>query len=841
MKTLAMLMPIAAMQTKARAFASSITGRWDVPQHSADTPVPEDLRDASGWMNLTADGQRISSLVLTDDLMDQEESHPVVPLLLATLPILAAVGMIHGWLMLTALILAILVGFLVMLAGVKPARVAGLWCLGFLLPSIGAAMASSMAANGSSIDWLKALAANPIVVVNTLKFLAPTVAMVIGLVVGLAYVFSGFKAHVAAATAKTMGLLALLFGVSSLLPGPLRAFAYFALGCTAPLIYIRLINRDRSLLLAAQGTRFGGEGSGRLSYAHINARAGQVKNALKDQTPLIRLGTATGTFSGLYDPFSPDQGLPVVVSGADLATHLLALGTTQTGKTVMLRNVLCQWIAKACGGAVILDGKGSLASEFRELPGYLLIEPQIVDGAGSVVQAGVSLGLIEGLEPGRVSEAIYNVVFSAEKSGSGNAKFFMDSALILGRHAEQLLHQLARTTAKQGEPVEKRWSWTLADLDLLSDRLVSMMPEAKWRSVTATRLSAGDDAGDPSGIGNDFRFWIDYLRAHSPEVGRGGLLDAAIHYAEITMQGMDEDTRANIHATFKSWTSPMLSNASLLPWCKSEKGVDISAPLKGGVMGINLPQVKFGIAGAMVQGLIRQRLFSAIRMRADRPNWREDGSTSVMFMVDEAQEIVGTSDRELLAIARSLGAVMVYASQSADAFVAKMGRDQAAEFFPNFRSMVVLRSSPASYALIRDVLGHVQRPTWKNIGGAINWNATAKQVLGSPLFDAKHPLRPHLKKLLRQGAGRPTLFSKGDTLDSRADDLKLADSFLHSQTISGGTFEFKPLLDEAEFSSRTAEQGVAVVQIMRGGVMRRDIVKLDNLTAVPNSLLATVT
>ncbi|MEW9503649.1 type IV secretory system conjugative DNA transfer family protein, partial [Jeotgalibacillus marinus] len=73
-------------------------------------------------------------------------------------------------------------------------------------------------------------------------------------------------------------------------------------------------------------------------------------------------------------------------------------------------------------------------------------------------------------------------------------------------------------------------------------------------------------------------------------------------------------------------------------------------------------------------------------------DWQKTGERPLLFLIDEAQEMIGVEDRRFLAVARGHGGACVYATQNIEAYTSRMGMEAAISFMDNFRSKVVMIS-----------------------------------------------------------------------------------------------------------------------------------------------------
>lgn len=537
-----------------------------------------------------------------------------------------------------------------------------------------------------------------------------------------------------------------------------------------PWLYARATGKERAHKLAINGTTNAHEDGGELSSSHQEARYIQAHAAIADTMPFIRLGTARGTFHTLMDGYAPDPGLPFGLTCKDLSTHLVVFGATGTGKTSgVLRPLAQTYLASGFGGALILDGKGQLAAEFSNYPGYLLVEPGLCD-----------LGLLEGLEAEEVVQAISSVQCGSEQ---GENQFFISNGRQMMLAASVILRECNKISGEQ-------FPWTFHMLSVVLDKMCNL-----------------DDA----------KIYTDFLRKQGLN---HGLLSDAIHYYSVKVPQMDERTRANILSTCASWLAPLMSHPKTLPWTRVEKGVDVTQCLRGGIVGVNVPASEFGDAGLIITSLVKARIFTAVRRR--KADWQQNGVDKPMLMlVDEAQAVIGKLELDIFPVARSLGLMGVYATQSIDEFYGRFGEHQALALLNNFRSFVMFSSSSSTteWAMQRIGSTNTRIKTYK--AAQADPGFAAKLAAGSPVFDAGHPDRKLMRRFARdQVGGLWSVAKKGLSSISGFQEIDL-------DYTTGFNEVQQPLLTPERADAYLAAPRHAVMQVMRAGVRRRDIVKTE--------------
>ncbi len=168
------------------------------------------------------------------------------------------------------------------------------------------------------------------------------------------------------------------------------------------------------------------DAAGREYFRSIEqSKLAQIDNASKDKTPFFKLGGTKALLTERRDPFAPtEKGQIFGLTLKDLTTHALILGATGTGKTSgVIRPLINQILEKTDAGIVILDGKGTLPSEFN-FDDYFVITPH-----------GDSFNPIHGMKPDAVAETIKNLFATDDKD-----KFWSDAASICIRNAAMLLY-----------------------------------------------------------------------------------------------------------------------------------------------------------------------------------------------------------------------------------------------------------------------------------------------------------------------------------------------------------------------------------------------------------------
>ncbi|MGY6517218.1 MAG: TraM recognition domain-containing protein [Lysobacteraceae bacterium] len=810
--------------TEAISEAREVTARLDVPsvvetRDGRTVAVPMDLWDKKPRFFGLASGYTIAGKLLPEDRGDGSDSS-ATPLLIIAFPVLTAIiSLFFAVDPLLGAALAVLMGlpaYTLLFIALRQCEDSGealkAFGLGVVLPFSG--MLTLGMFPGLSIQ---ALLSNPAIlgVPFTLALIAFAVALLFGGRLG------GQRAVL------WTGLVLAAVVASLILPGVLSIIPFYVLGCFQAYMFAYNNRMTRAIELQRQFLANEAE----LFTKHITdsareARHKQAVNAAMDDSPFIEYGKALGVLSLKRDGYAPDEGMPLGQTINDLSTHFIAWGPTGAGKTSGTLRPIVKAISEAGGsyrvGMLLMDGKGSLPAEMRALVD-VMIEP------------GQQFNLIEGLSATSLVAAILEISVDA-KQREGNSAFWVTSAEQMFRHFavfyEAYIQNLERLMILEGGD----YQWNLASMWTVFQmlRMVTTVDRGLENSDAATELVAelatGVNPNFPDLKPEDIRH---------PDVGKGGLLDAAIEYIQTFPKTMGDDkTLSNVWSTLQSWIDPLMAHEDLIPWSRCVTGLDPTDCCRGKRVGVNVPAHEYGTAGRLVQSLVKQRVTNKIKRRGGDKDWDKRGDqTQVIIMIDECQELITQTETTMLPIARSLGAYYVMATQNIDGLFAKIGRDATNQFCDNFRSWNAAGEvSEATLHWISQRLGIGSVYSTGHTARAIDYDTTLKALAGSPLHDPTHELARELRHLKRAGAG---LLSHGagankDSGKWSGQKLRTNDTTnaLYEQVLSTGGFVEGPWLTPLECYRFLAEPNIAIAQVMRGGVKRRDVIVLNPIFEV---------
>ncbi|MGK8200551.1 hypothetical protein [Burkholderia cepacia] len=496
-----------------------------------------------------------------------------------------------------------------------------------------------------------------------------------------------------------------------------------------------------------------------------------------------------------------------------------------------------------CGGALLLDGKGPLPDEIIRALREQGLDQVLTIIQISPEPGGNPIALLEGMTPEEATSAILTV----NNDASDEKDFWTVSPGNWLRHTLRLLwacyefeqFELEAKARTHKFANYQAWSDHL-DTQARAHQDENGQPFKSWMAYVAWRKRAGLAVPQPYSDAVRHYFWhfaalndfgmsymedsmfvtgtppvpdpktgqlpipsgapvvsggagiVGWLQNH-PDVkannNRGMLIQQALKFASSDLPRLRADLRSDIRATLLSWFSPIMSNEKLVNWAYLEKGCDVLACLRGAVVGISLPETLYQEAGKVITMLAKKRVFNAVKARGSVSDWQTafPDQRPLLCMIDEAQLLIGkgshSDEGQLLSIARSLGLRCVFASQTIDAFDARLGQDSSRAFLNNFISWCCMRSSKASHAWANDRMMRQRVHGYSHYLSGYLKDITSNDFQRAHLgaFDSvgKPELNPNQRlamlKRLRYDLSRPT-----DVLLTKADRAALNNPNDHS-------------------------------------------------------------
>lgn len=367
--------------------------------------APEDLRNTQSRMIITKQGRRAEGFVLGDDLALGGDS-TATSLLYLAFPLIGALGYflstfmgLFGWVVLLASIPNFIA--LKQAEGMKEAF-KGLALM--VVPCL-------MGAIGSSIPGMSGTGIRGAATMAAYALSIPIILLFVAFIAAASHPHRGVLGGTAERFIQLLKWLSVILAltvVAQLLPQGLGVGLAYVVACgyamqftegnyiqTAARLYLQ--NNDNNL--ATQGA---------LANAHIKAREQQAAEALRDQTPLMAVGRATGHLNDKGYGFAPDIGTMMMLSWRDMTQGTIIFGAIGSGKSYSVMRPFARRFRKSAlalgtqlgvnrsmGGALILDAKdGAIITDLGDSMFDIVVRP------------GMTVAPYEGLEPDQIVKAL---------------------------------------------------------------------------------------------------------------------------------------------------------------------------------------------------------------------------------------------------------------------------------------------------------------------------------------------------------------------------------------------------------------------------------------------------
>lgn len=516
------------------------------------------------------------------------------------------------------------------------------------------------------------------------------------------------------------------------------------------------------------GTEFLIDKVGRKYFSSLEeAKQKQLENVKNDKSPFIKLGTSTGLFAERRDPLAPSEdGIDFGLTVQDISTHLMAIGGSGTGKTYgVIRPVTHKWLEVDAGGLMVIDGKGALPLELKsDEHDYFLISPN-----------SAPFNPIEGMKPDAVADTL-----TAIFGGDASDPFWENSASLMIRMASIIIFNSSKP-------------FTL-------NAILNFCIDEDERTATFKDPELFKSMESPIVFGA-FNYWKN-------------------EYSE-----MPEKTAGSILNIVRTWLGNICYHEVLSGWVNTTDSVKVEDVFTGKKMGLLLPESEYGQGGVAISALVMRRLYDGAKKRGD--NWdKNPDQKPVLLVADEIQNLLTQADIDNVAIARSLGLYLTFATQNIDGLYKRLDKEGAIQMLGNFASFIALP------ARTNDSNEYISKRASKV------WKAVVERFEGLP--DARADINLYLESgsdrnlrgidLYNQAfLGHPrTSFLIGSYLENVNQQTgEITEDWTHNNSASPTVnIKNESLVDPDELDTLLAKPHTAVALINRGRVQRRDVIQL---------------
>ena len=517
------------------------------------------------------------------------------------------------------------------------------------------------------------------------------------------------------------------------------------------------------------GTEFLIDKVGRKYFSSLEeAKNAQLENVKNDKSHFIKLGTSTGLFAERRDPLAPtESGIDFGLSLKDIATHIFTIGGSGSGKTFgVIRPITHNWLAVDGGGLMVIDGKGALPLELKsDEYDYYLISPE-----------NTPFNPIEGMKPDAVADTLTSIF-----GGNSADPFWENSASLMIRMACIIIYNSSK-------------AFTL-------------------NNILSLCISNNEERT---------AFFNDKKLAESME---SPIVFGAFNYWDAEFPAMPEKTAGSIVNIVRTWLGNICSHEVLSSWVDTSDSVKVEDVFTGRKMGLLLPESEYGQGGIAISALVMRRLYDGAKKRGD--NWNKDPNQKpVLLVADEIQNLLTQADIDNVAIARSLGLYLTFATQNIDGLYKRLDKDGAIQMLGNFASFIAL---PARTNDSNDYVSKRASKVWK---------AVVERFEGLP--DARADINLYLESgadrnlrgidLYNQAfIGHPrTSFLIGSYLENTNPQTgEVTEDWTHNNSASPTVnIKNESLVDPDELDTLLAKPHTAIALINRGRVQRRDVIQL---------------
>lgn len=566
------------------------------------------------------------------------------------------------------------------------------------------------------------------------------------------------------------------------------------------------------------------------------------KNQLK-RFPLIFLGDATGVARTNGDPYSPDApingnevGGAVCMNEEDMKTPVAVVGSSGTGKTVLLILLAIQWMLntgrnaaekaknlaeygiRVGGGALFLDAKGDIPQILKKIADHLgitdfiYITPEntyinLLDGYG--VFAPNPISFEEGIKAAlRDDPVIISTIVSQTSANDKNSKdgVWTDAARFTLLHGLHLI-SFGKYLYNCGHK-DVYYPRSLRDLYefVMNENLRNKFIESLEKNHS--QYLVGKTADRPLNENEE----EDQLYA----------LRSAYAFFKSMFPGYASNTQTSILFTISAKLSELVGSPSMQKFLGERSDINIAQELvKGKFISVLTSEYEYGPAGLLATALIEQSLLVVIQRRPFRnPNFL-DNEYKVLFAADEYGAFV-SSKANVFSVSRSLGLIAWVFFQNYEQLETRLGETEAKAIWQLFQQTITFRCRDQSLENAVSSLTPIPRYRRVNMTTKVanlldavkaEQNSGVENKSSGAIIETFANMKSSINYLLQ----KTSLHSHDRaSLDSKADVL-------------GGeefTEVLEPFVSVEELAPMLELPFHALVNIRRCDIPRRDIIKI---------------
>jgi hypothetical protein len=412
------------------------------------------------------------------------------------------------------------------------------------------------------------------------------------------------------------------------------------------------------------------------------------------ESPLFRIGEATGILRLRGDLTAPVAGQTIAIDQDALFQHILVLGGTGEGKTSgVLRPLMRQLMPMQGYGMYVCDAKGVLWRDAFHIATQAGREADVVVIGTGRDQFGVDP--IAELSPTQVAATLRSVL--RQIGGASSDSFWPDLASNILRNVLTIGHSYAQTPEGKSEatsgtnPYSLWWAYqAVLDDGMLTRAIASISKaETELRGVYKSATAPADRQ---------------QLKAQFQALLPADLT-ASVKYLEGAWATMAKDTKSGIIANVTQLLDGFSGAHQLrerFACGRKENTINLSEALRGKIVLNAISTMEDGLPARLVIMLLKTTLYREARVR--EADWkamsppRNPQDQPCIVIMDEVQEIAtadptsGLSDATFWNVARSAGLAGIFATQTIAALEQAMGLEAAANFLQQARSKIFFRS-----------------------------------------------------------------------------------------------------------------------------------------------------